>query len=108
MPVAIINTSTAGLNQLVPGIPGKRFRVIAFILSFAGTVTATFQTGQLGTAIFGPLYGGPGLPIQSGPLSALYGQQRGQFTTNEGDDLSLNLSAAVGVGGGCHYDIVND
>lgn len=107
MLTAPITASAAGATAIVAGATGCKYRVIGFLLSFGGTVNAKWQSGS--TDLTGEIYGvagaqavSPALPQANhatGPAS--------QFTTNPGDDLVLNLSGNVAVGGYVVYERIS-
>ena len=103
---AAIAASTNGANNtLVAAVTGKKIRVIAFLLSFAGTVNAKFQSNQ-SSDLTGLIYGVANVQAPSPAIPALpSGIPIGQFETNVGESLSLNLSAGVAVGGYVVYDL---
>lgn len=105
---AKIAASASGVNTLVSGVAGKRIRVVAFVLSFSGTVNAKFQSGASGVAtgdLTGLYYGILGSVAAAQPPPALPGGIQGHIETNTGEDLQLNLSAGVAVGGHVLYTV---
>jgi|SRR5215469_7752383 len=103
---APINISTSGDNTLVAAQPGRRVRVLGFLLAGAGAVNATWKDGA-GTALSGPL----ALAAAGGTITApiappVVGSQLFWMATGVGQSLVLNLSAAVGVGGVVVYDFI--
>lgn len=105
---APINCSSMGANPIVTGVFGKRIRVVGFILSFSGSVNATWQTSTGSVAIGGPYYGTADKDTNAAPMpDGTYDGPQGHFETlNQGDSLILNLSAAVAVGGHVTYILV--
>jgi hypothetical protein len=100
---ATIAASASGANQVVAGAAGYKFRVIAFLLSFSGTVNAKWQSGS--TDKTGLVYGTAAALARSPDLPSLpSGIPIGQFVTDPGDDLNLNLSGNVAVGGWVRYE----
>ena len=98
-----IAASSNGANQIVAAKAGKRYRVLAFQLSFSGTVNAKWQSAA--NDMTGLFYGvaniqvaSPQVPTGAGNISV------GQFTTNTNEALNLNLSAGVAVGGYVIYE----
>ena len=84
---------------------GYSIRVIGFALSFSAAVNAKWKSGA-STDLTGLLYGvgaGPPPVIADAPADLA----RGQFQTNKGDALILNLSGAVAVGGVVVYELVS-
>lgn len=90
---AAIAASTSGNNTIVAAVTGKKIRVLAYKLSFSGTVNGKFQTGAGGTDLTGLIYGVANV-IDKGDFSPV-----GHFETAAGALLNLNLSGAVAVGG---------
>jgi hypothetical protein len=101
-----ITAGASGDNQAVAGVAGKRIRVLGFVLSFSGTVNAKFTDGAGGTALTGLLYGAADAAITAPCVPPVVGSQPGWFATSQGNDLTLNLSAATAVGGFLLYDLV--
>lgn len=105
MPTTVaIAASSSGANQIVAGAAGFKYRVLAFLLSFSGTVNAKWQSAA--NDLTGLVYGlagvnAPGHPLVPAPTEAT---PKGLFTTNAGEDLNLNLSGAVAVGGYVVYE----
>lgn len=106
MLTAKIAASSSGANQIVAGVTGVRYRVIAFAISFSGSVNAKWQTGT--TDVTGLFYGAAAAVAQSPtlPVPTRQVQPPAQFETNAGDDLTLNLSGATAVGGYVCYERV--
>lgn len=105
MKYAVINASSSGSNTVIAAVTGKRIRVLSYVIVAAGDVTATWQSAS--TAISG----GMALAANGGAApsagQATPGGLIGQFETNQGEALNLNLSAAVSVAGHLTY-IVTD
>lgn len=103
MLTAAIAAANNGDNQLLTGAAGYKYRVIAFKLSFSGTVNAKFRSGS--NDLTGLIYGAAAKDSDSVNLpNTSPTTPPGQFTTNPGEDLNLNLSGAVGVGGFIVYE----
>lgn len=105
MKYAVINASSSGSNTIVAAVTNKRIRVLSYVMIAAGDVTATWRSAS--TAISG----GMALATNGGAAPAA-GQSTaaglvGQFQTEPGEALNLNLSAAIAVGGHLVY-IVTD
>lgn len=105
MKYAVINASASGSNTIVAAVTNKRIRVLSYTMIAAGDVTVTWRSAS--TAISGPMAlatNGGAAPSagQATPAGLI-----GQFETNQGEALNLNLSAAVAVGGHITY-IVTD
>jgi hypothetical protein len=107
MLTAKIAVSASGINQIVAGAAGFRYRVIAWVLSFSGSVNAKWQTGSSSpTDLTGLFYGAAGVIATSPtvPVPKHMATPTPQFETNAGDDLTLNLSGSVAVGGYVVYE----
>lgn len=105
MKYAAISASSSGSNTVVAAVTGKRIRVLSYVMVAAGDVTATWQSASTN------LSGGMALAANGGAApsagQATPGGLIGQFETNQGEALNLNLSAAVSVAGHLTY-IVTD
>ncbi len=105
MPNAFVNATASGNTQVVAGVSGKRYRVIAYVISFGSTVNVKFQSASTDlTCLF---YGILGAQVDPGSLELAYGQQRGHFKSNAGEDLNINLSGAGNVGIMIEYDVTD-
>lgn len=93
---AVIAASSSGDNTLVSGVGSKKIRVLNYVLMSNGTVNAKFQSST-GGDITGLLY----LIANTGASSGY--APTGHFETVAGEDLQLNLSAAIAVGGHLSY-----
>lgn len=105
MPITVaIAASSSGANAIVAGETGFKYRVLAFVLSFGGTVNAKWQSGS--TDLTGLFYGVAGVVAGSPTLPQPKTQPvpTGQFTTAPDEALNLNLSGAVAVGGYVVYE----
>jgi hypothetical protein len=108
---AVINASASGANVLVAAsaVPtGFAVRVLAWQLSLSGAVNAKFQSSggtDLPGLVYGPLASGAPQSVNSPPLGL--DANRGQFQTLKNEGLTLNLSAAVAVGGYVIYEFVS-
>lgn len=98
---APISASSSGDNTLLAGISGMKIRVLGYVLVGAGAVNVFFQSGAAGDALTGAM------PIAAagGGVSATP-SGLGQFETDEGELLNLNLSGAVAVTGHFTYQLV--
>lgn len=96
--VTPIAASSSGDNELVAAQTGKRIRVIAYKLSFSGTVNAKFRSAT--TDLTGLIYGVAAKDSDAPHYSeAGLRNPPGQFETAPGEALNLNLSGATAVGG---------
>lgn len=94
----VINNPGTGAHQLVAGIPGVRIRVVDLALSANAAVNVKFQSHTVPTDLTGLFYFG-----SAGQNIVLPFNDRGWFTALVGEDLDINLSGAVAVGGVLHY-----
>lgn len=109
MLTAPINCNSNGANVIIAAdAAGRKIRVFGFLLSFSGTVNATFQTQTGSAALTGPIYGVAGSYVISPvlPTPDKQVQPIPHFVTVAGDELILNLSPGVAVGGYVLYDLV--
>lgn len=90
---AVISASSSGDNTIVTGVASKKIRVLAFRVNGSAAVNWKFQSSTGGdiTGLFYCVSGGQG---EIGAFSPV-----GLFQTVAGEDLQLNLSGAVAVGG---------
>lgn len=91
-----IAASSSGDNTVVAGVGSKKLRVLSYVLMASGTVNAKFQSST-GGDITGLLY----MVANTGASSGF--SPVGHFETVAGEDLQLNLSAAIAVGGHLTY-----
>lgn len=94
---AVINDAVSGNNTLVAAVSGKRIVVLQLLLISAGAMTVRFESGAGGTALTGQMtvVEGSGFSLPFSPL--------GHFSTDSGDLLNLELSAAVRADGYLKY-----
>lgn len=94
---AVVQANTNGDNTLIAAVPGKKIRVISGLLMAAGTVTLRFQSAAAGSYLSGslPLVANAGFQIPYEP--------DGNFETDAGQLLNLELNAGVNVGGWLKY-----
>jgi len=101
MKYAVVNASASGSNTVVAAVANKRIRVLSYVIIAAGDVSVTWQSAS--TAISGVMAlaaNGGAAPAagQAVPAGLI-----GQFETNQGEALTMNLSAAIAVGGHLTY-----
>lgn len=101
-----INASSSGDNTIVSGVTGKKIRVLNYLVMCGNDVTVTFKSGS--NSISGPL----ALAANGGVMAAAGTESgAGQVgliqSTNQGEALILNLSAAFAVGGHLVYILVD-
>lgn len=105
MITAAIAASAANANQVVAAVAGYKYRVLAFVLSFGGTVNAKWQSAS--TDKTGLFYGVAGVAVASPDLPGTSPTTPpAHFETAPGEALNLHLSGAVAVGGYVVYDKV--
>lgn len=104
---AVIAASSSGDNEVVAAVTGRKVRVLAFHLSFGGTVNAKWKSGT-STDKSGLLYGVAATQVAGRAHVPAPSQQTPpfMFETAAGEALNLNLSGAVAVGGWVTYDVV--
>jgi hypothetical protein len=90
---AVINASSSGAQSLVAAVANKAIRVIAAALMASGTVNVKFQSHTTPTDETGLFY----LVANTGFVLPF--NQLGWFQGNVGEQLDINLSGAVAVGG---------
>ena len=83
--------ATSGNNEVVALVSGKKIRVLAFRISFSGTVNAQFRTSTAGAYLDILHYGAASVEVK-GEFNPL-----GHFETVAGEALGINLSAATAV-----------
>jgi hypothetical protein len=104
----VINLNTSGGQTIVSAVttPGNEIiRVLAYHLTFGGTVTAKFQSHALPTDLTGPLQGVAGSQAISPPVHTSEGRMAPLFETLPGEALDLNLSGNVQVSGWLIYEV---
>jgi hypothetical protein len=94
---AVISASSSGANTIVAAVTSKKIRVLAYTLIANAAVNAKFQSAVTPTDKTGLLY----LAANTGASPAY--SPVGHFETIAGEALSLNLSAAIAVGGHLTY-----
>lgn len=98
---ATVNASSSGDNNIVSGIAGKTIRVLSYLLIAAAPVTVRWESED-GTLLAGPMAMAANTPLVAPPNPEGYFQ-----TVTSGDDLHLNLSGAVAVGGHITYTVIS-
>ena len=101
---APIDISTSGDNVLVAAVAGFRIVLTSFEFVVGGAVNITWTSGTASSgsdlALSGPIpFGGTSSP----PGDSKSENNRGWYSTNLGEALNMNLSAAVQVSGGLTY-----
>ncbi len=111
MQSALVNVSTSGDHTIVNADGnGRRIRVTAYKLTFAGTVTAQWWSGPSASGTqLDQIYGAAGMDVEAAPMPPRTqgGIQQGRFETAGGQALVLNLSGAVAVGGHVVFEYVS-
>lgn len=100
-----IAASSSGDNTLIAAVTSKKIYVVAFELSFSGTVNAKFTDGASGTNLGGLYYGiaNAGAANSISPDMKLAIPSPYLFVGSTNTALILNLSAGVAVGGAITY-----
>jgi hypothetical protein len=97
---AAVSVASSGNNVAIAGTAGSIIVVLSYALSAAGNVTVRWVSED-GTFLSGPMP-----MLASTPLDAAWNPE-GHFDTEvAGDDLILNLSGAVAVGGHITYTVI--
>lgn len=91
---ASISTASSGYTSLVAAVPGKKIRVLSYVLVAAGAVTAQFASASSARTGAMPLAANGGVSAQS---------PTGLFETAVNEALRLNLGGAVQVSGHLSY-----
>lgn len=94
----VISSSSSGNNTLIAAVTSKKITVVAFALSFSGTVNAKFQDGASGTDLTGLFYG-----IANSGAGSATSAPGFLFQGSTNTLLNLNLSGSVAVGGFVAY-----
>lgn len=94
---ATVVASASGATSLVSAVTSKKIRVLALYLVSNGTVNVKFQSHTTPTDLTGLAYlvANTGFVLPYNPV--------GWFQTNSGEQLDINLSAAIAVGGTLVY-----
>lgn len=95
---ALIATSTSGASQLVAPVLSKSIRCISLVIVASAAVNVKFQSHTTPTDLTGLFY----LAANGGAV--LPANPDGWFQANAGEQLDINLSGAVPVGGVLVYD----
>lgn len=101
MKTAKIDLTTAGDQTIVAGIPGKKIRVLAYIVNISNNSYIQWKSGS--TAISGQMHmtGGSSIAIHLGDQWPAGGLP--VLLTEPGESLILNVGGAVTVGGHITY-----
>jgi len=94
---ATIVASSSGVTSVVGAVTGKKIRVLSFAVSANAAVNVKFQSATTPTDLTGLMY----LTDKAG-FGASF-SPAGHFETIAGEQLSINLSGAVAVGGFLTY-----
>lgn len=94
---ADINVSGNGDNTVISGVALKKITVLNGLIIASAAVTVKFTDGAVGASVAGimALQANGGFVIPYAPT--------GNFQTSAGNDLVLNLSGAIQVGGWLSY-----
>lgn len=90
----VLSFSTAADQTIVTGVTGQRIYVVKFVVSAAAATNLTFKSAA--TALSGAI------PISANGFIVPEGDNY-WWITNPGDNLVINNSAAVAVGGTLWY-----
>lgn len=103
---AIINATSAGSNTVVPAVPNKKIRVLAFTALTDANVTISFLSNA--TPITGPMpcLASGGMATSIGQLGTGGHGVFGLMETEAGQALNLDLSGAATVGGMLTYYLI--
>lgn len=103
---AVINATSAGANIVVPAVPNKKIRVLAFTTLTDANVTLTWYSNA--TPITGPMpvLASGGMATSIGQLGTGGQGVFGLMETEAGQDLILNLGTACNVGGMITYYLI--
>jgi len=93
---ATIHHNTSGDNIIVSAVAGKKIKVYAIVVNFAGTVSAKWKSGTNDLTGAMSFQDREGYTIAVDPPASL-------FETNQGEALVLNLSGAVYADGWLAY-----
>lgn len=101
MKTAAISTTAAGDTVILTGTPGKRIRVLAYIVAISNNNHIQWKSGA--TAISGEMHmsGGSSMAIHMGDNWP--GGGLPVLITEPGESLVLNVGGAVTVGGHLTY-----
>lgn len=106
MKTAAIAASSNGDNVIVAAVAGSKVRVLAFHLSYSGTVNSKWRDGT--TDLTGLTFGvaNSGIMASLAPPRGPRLKPEPYFETSAGNALQLNLSVgSVPVGGFVCYDL---
>lgn len=98
-----LTPASSGDNAIIPGVSGKKIRLLALFLQAAGTVAVTFKSGVTAdtpTALTGPL------SYTVGQTLSLPFSEGGHFETATGLALNASLNGAVAMNGFAVYQEV--
>ena len=98
---AAISAVTSGDNELVAAVASKQIRVVAFFLVAITAVAVRFESSAGGDALSGVMDLGA-----TGVLAPGY-NPLGWFETVAGENLNLELGAAVQVSGSLTYVLID-
>jgi hypothetical protein len=87
-------TAAAGLTTVVPAMPGRRVRVLGYVLVASAAGTIQWQDGAA-TALSGAMALALGQSLVAPDTSAVMGSERGWFLTGTGQTLVLNVAGAA-------------
>jgi hypothetical protein len=105
MASAPINVSTAGPNTVIAGQPGRRIRVLGYVLVASAAGTAQWQDGG-GAVLSGPMALAVGQSLTAPDTAPIVGSERGWFLTGNSQSLVLSLAGGAALAGHVLFDFI--
>jgi hypothetical protein len=96
-------TALAGLTTVVLAQPGRRVRVLGYVLVAGAAGTVQWQDGAA-TALSGAMALAVGQSLVAPDTSAVMGSERGWFLTGTGQTLVLNVGGSGSAAGHVLFD----
>jgi hypothetical protein len=103
---AVINATASGDNTIVPAVPNKYIRVLAYTALTDANVTIKWKSNSTDISGPMPILASGGLAPSIGQLGTAGYGTFGLCETEAGQALILNLSAAANVGGMITYYLI--
>lgn len=100
---APITASASGATSVVTATASKKITVQSLLITTNGAVNVKFQSHTTPTDLTGLMYFGAN---GGAAISSMQDNPGGLFQTNAGEQLDINLSGAVAVGGFLTYTLV--
>jgi len=104
MPSAPI-TAVAGTTTVVAAMPGRRVRVLGYVLVASAAGTITWQDGAA-AALSGAMALAVGQSLVAPDTAPVMGSERGWFLTGYAQSLVLNLGTGAAAAGHVLYDFI--